>query len=308
MEVDRLFYGTPTLGKVADHLKKVAGTDATVLVTGETGTGKKVWAEYIHQHSRRAGRPFHSLNISSLTKELFESEMFGVAKGVYTGQAQTRAGHIRYANGGTLFLDEIGDLSLEVQNKILHLFDRAEVIPVGTTTAIPISVRYIFATKHDLRELIEQGRFREDLYYRILVEHVQLPALRDCPDDIVPLAEHFLKQWSTKLRRRFVLTPEAVERLKAHSWPGNVRELEHAIERAVLICASSQLDASTFQFARNGRHDLTLQEYLTRQRVEYVTRTVGRCGGDVRVAARRLKIPVKTVEVLMGETDEREPI
>lgn len=296
MEVAQPFCSTPYLTGLAERLKRIAATDVTVLFTGESGVGKRVWAQYIHDNSQRKERCFHSVNIASLTETLIESELFGVARGAYTGQSTNRGGHILAANGGTLFLDEIGDLPLQAQAKLLHIFDEQAVIPVGTTRGTPFNIRFIFATKHNLEDMIDNGRFREDLYYRILTERVHLDSLRDHPEDLPTIADHFLSKWSKRQHKRFKMTPDASDSLKAHTWPGNIRELEKTIERAVMAAHSSELTEKDFIIGKNGAHIAPLAEHLESKKAEYIKQVLSRCGGDRELAAKRLGVGINVVQ------------
>jgi transcriptional regulator with PAS, ATPase and Fis domain len=300
MEAASLFTGTPRLKLLAENLNRIAQTDVMVIFGGETGTGKRVWAEYIHKQSRRADRIFHSVNITSLTTTLIESELFGVARGIYTGQSVNRDGHIFAANNGTLFLDEIGDLSMDAQTKMLHVFDEANVTPVGSTRSRPINIRFIFATKHDIRSLIEEGKFREDLYYRILTEYIHLPSLRENPDEIPALTDYILDRWRRKLHRRFKLTQTALDRLTTHTWPGNIRELEKAIERTVMAATSSELSESDFVLGKNGANIVPLADHLDTERSRYVKKAVALCGGDRGQAAKRLGVGINVIQKIVG--------
>jgi sigma-54-specific transcriptional regulator len=216
-------------------LEQIAPTDTTVLVTGETGTGKEVVARHLHDKSARAHGPFVAVNCGALSPGLLESELFGHERGAFTGALASRPGWFEAANGGTLFLDEVADLPLAGQVKLLRVLQEHEVVRVGSRRAAPVDVRLIAATNADLQEAVAAGRFREDLFYRLHVAHVALAPLRDRREDILPLARHFL----TRHAARFgvvdpKLSDEANAKLLAHDWPGNIRELENAIQRALL--------------------------------------------------------------------------
>jgi sigma-54-specific transcriptional regulator len=219
-------------------LERLAPTDATVLVLGETGTGKEVVARRVHELGRRAGRPFVAVNCGALTESLVDSELFGYERGAFTGAALAKAGWFEAADGGTLFLDEVGDLSPASQVKLLRVLQEREIVRLGSRRAIPIDVRIVAATNVDLRAAVAAGRFREDLYYRLDVATLRLAPLRERTGDIPQLAERILRSHAertgTALSR---LAPEALEALRAHRWPGNVRELENVLQRAALVCA-----------------------------------------------------------------------
>jgi two-component system response regulator AtoC len=215
---------------------RVAGSTATVLVEGESGTGKELVARSIHTHSPRAAAPFVPVNCTALTESLLESELFGHARGAFTGAVGAKRGLFEAAHGGTLFLDEIGDMGPKMQAQLLRTLQDGEVRPVGGSEAIRVDVRIVCATNKNLEEEVKAGRFREDLYFRINVVTVQLPPLRDRREDIPSLVGHFLNKTARRERReRAAMSPEALRLLTAYGWPGNVRELENAIERAVAV-------------------------------------------------------------------------
>jgi DNA-binding NtrC family response regulator len=220
-------------------IDKVASSNATVLIQGETGTGKERVAEAIHRNSPRCDAPFVRMNCASLPDNLLESELFGHEKGAFTGADQMRIGRFELANDGTLFLDEVGNMSANTQAKVLRAIQNQEFERLGGSRTMKVDVRIIAATNINLEAAIKEGRFREDLYYRLNVVNIGVPSLRERAEDIVPLAEHFLKHFARELRRRVKsFSPDAVKRLQEYSWPGNVRELENSVERAVLMCES----------------------------------------------------------------------
>jgi DNA-binding NtrC family response regulator len=218
-------------------IDKVASSNATVLIQGETGTGKERVAEAIHRNSPRRDTPFVRMNCASLPDNLLESELFGHEKGAFTGADQMRIGRFEVANDGTLFLDEVGNMSANTQAKVLRAIQNQEFERLGGSRTIKVDVRIIAATNINLETAIKEGRFREDLFYRLNVVNLVVPPLRERIGDIVPLAEHFLKYFARELRRRVSsFSPDAVKRLQEYRWPGNVRELENSVERAVLMC------------------------------------------------------------------------
>ncbi|HEU4400611.1 MAG TPA: sigma-54 dependent transcriptional regulator [Candidatus Polarisedimenticolia bacterium] len=223
-------------------IDKVAGSSATVLIQGETGTGKERVAEAIHRNSPRRDAAFVRMNCASLPDNLLESELFGHEKGAFTGADQMRIGRFEMANDGTLFLDEVGNMSANTQAKVLRAIQNQEFERLGGSRTIKVDVRIIAATNINLESAIKEGRFREDLFYRLNVVTLMVPPLRERVEDIVPLAEHFLKSFARELRRRVgSFSPDAVKRLQEHRWPGNVRELENTVERAVLMCESDAI-------------------------------------------------------------------
>ncbi len=214
----------------------VAGTDAAVLITGESGTGKELAARAIHEQSARRDRPLVTVNCASVPRELFESEFFGHVRGAFTGAIRDRMGGFQVADKGTIFLDEVGEIPLELQGKLLRVLQDQKVQRVGEDHVRQLDVRVIAATNHDLKRECESGRFRRDLYYRLSVFPVELPPLRDRPEDIGLLAAHFVDLVARRLNRPEVrLTDQALEQLTAYDWPGNIRELRNVIERAVIL-------------------------------------------------------------------------
>jgi len=217
------------------QIEQVANADATVLLLGESGTGKELFARALHLASPRRDQPFVKLNCGAIPENLFESELFGHEKGAFTGASSARAGSFEQANNGTLFLDEIGDLPLAMQVKLLRVLQENTVQRVGGRKEIPINVRVVAATNHDLQDLVAQGRFRLDLYYRLNVIPIRLPALRERPDDIRPLVRYHLNQINQLYQRNIGLTPEALDRLTQYRWPGNIRQLRNVLERLALL-------------------------------------------------------------------------
>jgi transcriptional regulator with GAF, ATPase, and Fis domain len=228
---------SPVFRRVLAEVELVARADSTVLLVGETGTGKELIARALHDQSRRASRPFIAVNCAALPEALVESELFGYEKGAFTGAMARKPGKFELANHGTLFLDEVGDLPGQAQAKLLRVLQEREVQRVGGTRAEPINVRLVAATNQDLSAGVQAGSFRTDLFYRLNVFPIRLPALRERPDDIAPLAEHFLGRFADRQHKRVPrLTREALDRLTAYDWPGNVRELQNVVERALILC------------------------------------------------------------------------
>jgi len=221
---------------------RVADTGCTVLITGESGTGKELVARGLHEVSQRASGPFVAVNCGAIPEALLESELFGHVKGAFTGAHATKLGRLAQASGGTLFLDEIGELSLALQVKLLRVLQAHEYSPVGDTRTLRTDVRIVAATNIDLDRAVAAGTFREDLYYRLNVIHLNVPSLRDRPEDIPVLAEHFLKRTNDRLGRNVNLSRAALQLLTDWNWPGNVRELENTIERAAILCQNSAIE------------------------------------------------------------------
>ncbi len=228
--------------EIFERIMKIAPSDATVLITGETGTGKELVARAIHRQSPRRDRPFVAMNCAAVTETILESELFGHERGAFTGAVEQRAGKFELANGGTLFLDEVGNIGQPMQAKLLRVLEEREFYRVGGSKLVKVDVRVLVATNRDLDQAVAAGTFREDLYYRLRVVPVHIPPLRERKEDIVPLAEHFLGHYNKTLGKRIQgFTKDVVDRFHAYRWPGNVRELRNVVERAVLLATGDQL-------------------------------------------------------------------
>ena len=292
-----MFWGSSkSMATIRKTLDKIAPTDATVLITGENGTGKDVLAKEIHAHSLRSGKPMVAVDAGAITETLFESELFGHVKGAFTDAHTDHTGKFEQADGGTLFLDEIGNIPLHLQAKLLRAIQNRSVVRVGGSKAIPVDIRLICATNMDLETLVRQGRFREDLYYRINTVHIALPALRDRQEDIVPLAELFLQRFAGKYHRPLTgIAPEAADLLKEQRWSGNIRELQNCIEKAVILSEGNvltgkdlQLDASAGDLGKKGSLSEPREESLVREAME-------RCNGNISAAAKMLGVSRPTL-------------
>jgi two-component system nitrogen regulation response regulator NtrX len=235
---------SPAIEQMRKEIEKAAPTDARILITGENGSGKELVAEAIHRNSRRTDRPFLKINCAAIPKTLIESELFGYEKGAFTGAYERKTGLIEEADGGTLLLDEIGDLSLEMQAKLLRVLQEYEFVRVGGTQPIAFDVRVISATNKNLRKAIQEGRFRSDLFFRLNVIPIAVPPLRDRPEDIELLAKHFLKKAGRAKGEKEKLTSDAIELLISYRWPGNVRELRNAMERAAIMIGKDEVSAA----------------------------------------------------------------
>jgi DNA-binding NtrC family response regulator len=280
---------------------RVAGLDTTVLILGETGTGKEVVARAIHYASARSDRPFVVVDCAALPESLFESELFGHERGAFTGAVTARRGLLETAAGGTCLLDEIGELSLPLQGKLLRVLQERTIRRVGSSEPIPVDIRFVAATNRDLRKLVEEGRFREDLYFRLDVVTMTVPPLRERAEDVPLLAQHFLQKYTTitgKAVRGFAR--ETLDLLTRHDWPGNVRELEHAVERAVALASSDLLlpDDVPAEIGREAspgpglpRAGMTLEEV----RRWYVGKVLEDAGGNKVRAAELLGIDRRTL-------------
>jgi DNA-binding NtrC family response regulator len=252
-DVSGFFLGdSPEFGEVRQLIERVAPTNSSVLITGETGSGKEMAAKLIHARSQRRGKPFVVVECAALQESLLQSELFGHVKGAFTGADRAKAGLFEVANGGTIFLDEIGEISPATQVKLLRVLDTSTFRRVGGTDEIHVDARVIAATNRDLPALIAQGLFREDIYYRLRTITVRLPPLRERRGDVALLAQHFVDIFNERFAFRKRLGPEALERLREHRWPGNVRELLHAIEAAVIVCPGDELRPEHFATLRGA--------------------------------------------------------
>jgi aliphatic sulfonates family ABC transporter substrate-binding protein len=253
MRARALVFEAPVSRALLAHIEKLAPTDATVLITGETGTGKEIVARHLHDRSSRAKASFVAVNCGALTPSLLESELFGHERGAFTGAFASSQGWFEAADKGTLFLDEVGDLPLGAQVKLLRVLQEHEVVRVGARRAVQVDVRLIAATNTRLRQAVAEGRFREDLYYRLHVAHLALAPLRDRQEDILPLARHFLNTYATRLGIAGAeLTEGAVAGLLGHSWPGNIRELENVVHRALLVARHGRVTTADLQLAEKA--------------------------------------------------------
>ncbi|ACL63803.1 two component, sigma54 specific, transcriptional regulator, Fis family [Anaeromyxobacter dehalogenans 2CP-1] len=290
---------SPAMREVLDRVLRVAPTDATVLVTGESGTGKELVARALHVTSRRSDKPFVPVNCAAITDTLLESELFGHARGAFTGATRARRGMFEEANGGTLFIDEIGETSPGFQAKLLRALQEGEIRRVGESSPVQVNVRIIAATNQDLRRAIAERRFREDLFYRLNVVPLRIPPLRERREDVPLLAAHFLQRFVQRTGSERVLTPEAVASLVAHDWPGNVRELENIIEQAAALCTGREIRAADVQIearaAPAGGAGVTLADAVEDTERRAITAALARCGNDLGRVARDLGISGTTL-------------
>lgn len=280
--------------------RKVAATDATVLITGETGTGKEVFAQAIHQNSARAKRSFVAVNCSAFSKELLESELFGHCAGAFTGAIKDKKGLFEEASEGTVFLDEIGEMAFDLQAKLLRVIESGEFIKVGETRPTTVDVRIVAATNRDLKREIAEGRFREDLYYRLSVFRLHLPPLRERPEDIEAYVRMFAGGFAAKMGRRVEhIDPEYLNRLRLHDWPGNVRELRNVVERSLIMATGNTLRASDLplELQRAAASGPSAGDALDLASVEreHIARVLRRTGGNKTRAAALLGIGVTTL-------------
>ncbi len=293
-EAEDIVGGSAAMRDVQKAIGMLADTDATVLITGETGTGKEVVARAIHRHGRRAAKPFVAVNCAAIPEALLESQLFGHVRGAFTGAVADRAGSFREANGGTLLLDEIGDMDPALQAKLLRVLQDRVVTPLGGKP-VAVDVRILAATHRDLAQAVRDGKFREDLFYRLGVVPVALPPLRDRLADILPLAEHFLSLAGGVSKR---LSAEAAARLLAHPWPGNVRELRNAMERVAVLARRPIVAPADLAFLAgpSAAPEATdwlageLPEAVARLEEAMIRRALAACAGNRAEAARRLGI------------------
>jgi transcriptional regulator with GAF, ATPase, and Fis domain len=290
---------SPAVVALRATVVRLAATDLPVLILGESGTGKEVVAQSLHFLGTRSALPFVAVNCAALAESLLESELFGHEKGAFTDARELRRGKFELAEGGTLFLDEIGDMSLSGQAKLLRVLEQKVITRVGGSQNIPINVRVVAATNTNLMEAVRQRKFREDLYYRLSVVTQLIPPLRDRPEDILPLAEYFLKQFCARARRPSLkLSSDAKRRLQAHSWPGNVRELRNLMERVVYLGTGDKVEADDLAFilspgrdaAQEPSDDLSLDVATRRFQQVFIRRSIKRVQGNMSEAARLLGV------------------
>ncbi|HKJ02921.1 MAG TPA: sigma-54 dependent transcriptional regulator [Longimicrobiales bacterium] len=299
---DGIVAESPAMKKILAMVGQVADAPTTVLITGETGVGKEVVARLVHQRSGRRDHPFVAVNCAAIPGELLEAELFGAERGAYTGAVKDRPGKLEVADRGTLFLDEIGDMPTSLQPKLLRVLQEGTVERLGSNTARKVDVRVIAATHQDLPVLVRDGRFREDLYYRINVFPVHIPPLRQRPEDVEALVGHILGHFAQRLGVRAVLTPRAVERLRGYAWPGNVRELRNVLERAVLLSDGGQIDdVELGGAASTGHAELPpggverLSEAVARAERVAILAALERTGDNKAQAAKLLGVSVRTL-------------
>lgn len=311
---------SPAVLEVYTLIDRVVDSPTTVLVTGESGTGKELVARALHESSTRKNRPFIKVNCAAIPRELIESEFFGHERGAFTGAINAKPGRFELASGGTLFLDEIGAIPLETQVKLLRALQEGEFERVGGVRTIQVDVRLVAATNADLRKQIEEGTFREDLFYRLNVVEVKLPALRDRAFDIPLLVDHFISKYNTRLNKSVQgISPEALSMLTSYSWPGNVRELENVIERAVLFTDEPkvQIEHLPGEIAIKGRpvSDATSAEVGLKEQVraamsqlerQLIHKALEQTGGNVTHTARLLKLSRKGLQLKMKELGLRD--
>ena len=298
--------------RLCGMIEKVARTESTILIRGESGTGKELVARAIHANSSRAGRPFVAINCAAVPATLLESELFGHVRGAFTGANQAKKGFFETADGGTLFLDEVGSIPVGMQTSLLRALQEHEIRPVGAARNIPVDARIVAATNEDLEGLIREGRFREDLYYRLSVIPLEVPPLRERASDVPLLVVHFLGRLEERDGRTLAVAPDAMAALRAYSWPGNVRELENVVTRAGALCDDDRIRLSDLPpgIAQAGRRDdrpvadddgigslpegMSLKAYLRAKERAYIQHVLGLHDGDKERTARALGISLAT--------------
>ena len=303
--IENIVAESPSMQKVCDMVKRVAPTDATVLITGESGTGKELVAKAIHAGSRRKEKLFLPVNCAALPETLLESEMFGHMKGAFTGADTPKAGLFEAAEGGTIFLDEIGAMPLSVQSKLLRVLQEKEIRRVGSSEHIPVNARVLAATNDDLRRLIQEGKFREDLFYRLSVISIEIPPLRDRPEDILAIAVSILRKEASGV----TISREAAEIMDSYDWPGNARQLENAIKHALTFGNKTEikredLPAQVLEAPRKKsaiapgaglEMAASLKAFLKEKEKEYLEQALKNSNGDKEAAAKKLNISVATL-------------
>src|SRR5438045_1362506 len=312
--LDNIVGRSPRMQAVYQMIETVAQVQSTVLITGESGTGKELVARAIHDLSPRARKPFVSINCGAFTETVLESELFGYVKGSFTGANTNRKGLFEAAERGTIFLDEIGEMSPAMQVKLLRVLQERKLRPVGATEETTVDTRVIAATNRDLGSMVKEGTFREDLYYRISVIPIELPSLRERPEDIPELADHFVEKFCADAGRSLSISEPAMRLLEQYLWPGNVRELEHAIERAVALETTDSIQperlpekisnynpyriAETFEFPQEG---LNLTAHLDQLEKTYVLEALRRTAGNQTNAAELLALSVRSLRHLLDK-------
>jgi len=294
---------SPAFRRLLNQVEQVANTDATVLILGETGTGKELIARTIHDISDRRDHPMVTVNCAALPANLIESELFGYEKGAFTGAVTRKLGRFELANQGTIFLDEIGDIPIESQARLLRVLQEGEFERLGSEKTLKVQVRTVAATNRDLRDLIRRGEFREDLYYRLNVFPIQLPALRNRKEDIPALIEHFVDKYSPNLKKKIDSIPQkAMKALMDYHWPGNIRELENIIERALIISGGNQLELGDWFLQGDCKQEskaiTTLREHESAHILKALERTSWRVSGP-NGAAKLLGLKPTTLEARM---------
>ncbi len=288
---------SPQMRQVLSLVRKVAKTDANVLITGDNGTGKELIARELHRLSKRADEIIVSVDMGAISETLFESELFGHKKGAFTDAREDRTGKIENANNGTLFLDEIGNLPVHLQPKLLSVLQNREVIPIGSNKPVPVDIRLICATNRNTDKMVAEGVFRQDLLYRINTIHIEIPPLRERKEDILAVAEYFLKIYCYKYRKQeMIISNTGMSKLTSYQWPGNVRELQHAIEKAVILSDKKELTPDDFFFkpVMPGMNDF-IEGTIDEMEQKMILKVIQKCGSNLSAAAEQLGITRQTL-------------
>ena len=301
-QFDMIVGKSPNMNAIIDIVKRVSVTESTVLITGESGTGKELLAREIHRNSLRKDSPFVVVDCGALVETLFESELFGHVKGSFTGAFETKHGRFEVANGGTIFLDEISSISLNIQAKLLRVIQEREVTRIGSSKPIKVDIRILAATNEKLAKSVRQGKFREDLFYRLSVVPIHLPPLRERKQDVPLLVEHFLQKYNKKTKKRInKISSAVIKALSEYSWPGNIRELENTIERAVVLSADDEIRLEDLIYHGISSNFSLLTpvdgKYKTMNQIEkeYVSTVLHAHKGNRSQAAKALGIDRKTL-------------
>lgn len=288
---------SPQMRQVLELVRKVAKTDANVLITGDNGTGKELIARELHRLSKRADEILVSVDMGAISETLFESELFGHKKGSFTDAREDRTGKIENANNGTLFLDEIGNLPIHLQPKLLSVLQNREVIPIGSNKPVPVDVRLICATNRNTDKMVAEGVFRQDLLYRINTIHIEIPPLSERKEDILAVADYFLKIYCNKYRKHEMIISETGKlKLTGYQWPGNIRELQHAIEKAVILSDKKELTPEDFFFkpVMPGMNDF-IEGTIDEMEQKMILKVIQKCGSNLSAAAEQLGITRQTL-------------
>lgn len=291
-----MYWGeSPKMASIRRSLLRIAPTDASVLITGENGTGKDMLAREVHMHSLRKDKPFVAVDAGAIPETLFESELFGHVKGAFTDAYSDHVGFFQQADGGTLFLDEVGNIPLHLQAKLLRVLQDRKITRLGDSRPIPVDIRLICATNSDLEASVSEGRFREDLYYRINTVHFELPPLRERREDIVPLTERFIGEFNEKYHRSVEgLSPDAASQLESYQWSGNIRELRNAVEKAVILAEGKLLETKDFEL-KEHTSPASSAETLEEAEEKVIREAMERFGGNLTKVAQFLNISRPTL-------------
>lgn len=287
---------SPQMLEILKLTRKVAKTDANVLITGDNGTGKELIARKLHRHSQRSNEIMVTVDMGAISETLFESELFGHKKGAFTDARENRTGKIENANGGTLFLDEIGNLPLHLQPKLLSILQNRTITPIGSNKPVPIDIRLICATNHNLRQMVDEGTFREDLLYRINTIQIEIPPLRKRKKDIIAIADYFLKIYSNKYRKTCTkISDSGIHKLTEYQWPGNVRELQHGIEKAVILSDKNVLTADDFFFNPSTSTNTIFEGTIEEMERKMISKVLQESSSNLSAAAQQLGITRQTL-------------